>query len=181
MKKLIITAASLFFIFVSVVPASAEPVIYDPFTIEGTHSISGAEDLSSMNNTFVLTAKGDAPMPESSEVISPANSSFSFGSIQAIKPGIYEYTVSREINRSKNITFDDSVYHVYVTVFSDGTNAVVLEKEGVKAKPDKITYEDKYTSPQNVKTGDTMEIFTAAGIFFPAAVFLMLLLKKRRD
>lgn len=191
MKRFFTAALALLFIFMFAVagspPAFAQTIRYDPVTIEGAHEIDGAEELTSLNNTFVLTAKDNAPMPEGAEngvleIITPVNSPFSFGEIRFDKPGNYEYTVSRKVSPSKNLKFDNSVYHVHVAVFTDGAEITVLEKEGAKGKPEKIKYADKYVPKKsgNIKTGDNSTLFITAGSFV-LAVFLLLMIGRGRN
>ena len=174
----------------NIVPAFA--VIYEPIVISGTHAIEDNENLKSINNTFVLAALNDAPMPENSRVTVPANSDFTFGEIAVTKPGTYEYKVSREITESEDLIQDDSVYYIHVAVFSDGTQVMVLSKDGEEGKPDKIEYTDtivededdsaaKTNKKTNVKTGDTQEILIAGGLFVLVVITLILLRRKKSD
>lgn len=131
------------FILFSTVYADTNPLV-----IDGTHSIENYETLKSINTTFVLTAKGNSPMPTDAKngvarVTIPANSPFEF-EINLTDEGTYEYTISRETVNSEKLVQDDSVYDVRVAVFSDGSRVVVYQKQGADAKTDEIVYEDTY-------------------------------------
>lgn len=121
----------------------------EPVRFFVTHRIENNESLRSVNNTFLLEAKDDAPMPEGSEdgvkkVVAPANSTFDFGEINYPKQGTYEYTVRRVITNSKSLVQDDAEYDIRIAVFSDGTNVTVFEKAGTNAKTDELEYTDTY-------------------------------------
>ena len=119
------------------------------------------------------------------EITAPANSAFDFGKIQVSKPGTYEYTVTRKTEPSKELMQDRSVYHVHLTVFTDGKSVMVLEKEGSETKPEKIEYIDKINPPEkmqekdNIQTGDTMRLYIAGGAFAFALSALLMLNHKR--
>jgi len=178
-------------ILVSFIPVFATSSIADPLVIEGTHKIEGNESLTSINNTYILTAIGDAPMPEGTadgvkKVVFPANSTFDFGVISFPKPGIYEYTVSRDITNSDSLNQDDSVYTIRVAVFSDGTRVVVYSKEGEMEKPDKLEYVDEFIEPEpepepdHVKTGEGMQVYMFGGVFLLTALVIAIICKRKK-
>ena len=117
-------------------------------TIGGKHEVQG--DLHNGSFTFVLTAADKSfPMPDGSsngvkKVTVGPNASFSFGQMKFDKEGVYDYTVSREISKSKNLTYDNAVYNIRVSAFSDGTVASVMTKNGSAGKVSEIKYSDKY-------------------------------------
>lgn len=156
-------------------------------TIEGSHIVKNNESLKTGRHTFVLTAKDNAPMPEGSsngvkEVTVSSNESFSFGEMHYTKPGIYTYTVSRNLTKSKNLKEDNAVYTCNVAVFTDGTVTVVFSEEGVDGKPDRIEYTDRYIASKTktkVQTGDNNLLFVYIGLF-AIALSLMGLVYKRR-
>ena len=119
--------------------------------ISGVHEVEGTS-LHNGSFTFVLTAMDkENPMPEGSsngvkKISVGPNDSFSFGEISFDKEGIYDYTVSRELMKSKDITYDKSIYHIEVSVFSDGTVASVMTKDGSAGKVADIKYSDKYVN-----------------------------------
>lgn len=194
-KTLLLT---LIFVF-SITPCFAAS--YDSVTISGKHVIEKKEDISSFNNTFILKGEGQANMPEGSnanekKVVVPANKSFNFGEIKFDSPGVHEYIVKREVQKSKDIKQDNSVYHVKVAVFSDGTNAIVYQKEGKKAKSEEIKYKDTYsnydkatkntknennsTNEQQGTSKQTGDGFNIASLGILAVLFLILLVAKRK-
>lgn len=149
LKKTIMTTVLSLVLIVSALPTAASAAAtLGSVEIVGTHRIDNNEALSSFSNTFVLTAENEAPMPSGSngstkEVTATANSGFSFGSIDYVRPGTYEYTVSRKAASIEGIEADASVYRVHVAVFSDGTDpAIIYTKEGVDGKEDRIEYVD---------------------------------------
>lgn len=154
--------------------------------------------------TFVLEARDDTcPMPDGSSgrikkvTISP-NGTFDFGTVKFEKPGTYEYTISREIIKSKDLEQDESVYKIKIAHFNDGTTVVVYEKVGMKEKPAKIEYVDKYiksgsnstsnststkSTVKHILTGDT-DTLIKLGMTFGLASFLILLIlaiRKRNE
>lgn len=165
----------------------ADSVEYEPITIEGRHRIKGNETIRDGTHTFVLTAKDGAPMPEGSKngvkkVTIKSNERFSFGKIRYDKPGIYEYTVSREIVKSRNLIQDDSVYNCTVTVFNDGVVTVVFNHRKKKGKPDEIVYIDTFVpdEPPTVKTGDSSDIYVWTGLFITSLALLLMLRKAKK-
>lgn len=190
MRKLVASIVMALILIAAPANALAAMVEYSPVVIAGSHVIDGAEDLKSLNNTFVLTAKDGAPLPEGAKggklkIVVPANSDFSFGPIQFEKPGNYEYVVTRKTEPSKTLELDKSVYHVYVSVFTDGSSVMVLEKDGMEAKPKKIEYKDKLNKPttkerrKSIDTGETMQLYALAAMF--SAAFLVLLAARRKE
>lgn len=131
-------------------------------TIGGKYEVEGS--LHNGSFTFVLTADDPSfPMPEGSlngvkKVSIGPNSSFSFGDIMFKTRGKYNYTVSREVTKSKNMTYDTSTYKVQVSVFNDGTVASVIIKDGSSGKVDQIKYSDKYVNDTSSDDKDTDKV-----------------------
>lgn len=166
-------------------------------TIDGTHEVTGAS-LHNGSFTFVLSAADKSfPMPSGSvdgvkKVTVGPNSSFSFGDITFDKSGTYNYTVNREISKSKNMTYDKSVYKIRVSVYDDGTIASVMTKDGSTGKVSKIKYSDKYVNDtsnddkdkdknkdkdtENQKETDTERTGYKTGDFLPYILGIILLI-----
>lgn len=111
---------------------------------------------------FDLTAKGNAPMPESKTgdvaEATKKNTTAAFGEIAFDKAGTYRYIITEENTGVDNVTYDTSKHKVEVTVVKDeNTNALTVES--VKYDGDSsLTIRNTYTAPaagKSVKTGDT--------------------------
>ena len=111
---------------------------------------------------FDLTAKGDAPMPESKTgdvaEATKKNTTAAFGEIAFDKAGTYRYIITEENTGVDNVTYDTAKHKVEVTVVKDeNTNALTVES--VKYDGDSsLTIRNTYTAPaagKSVKTGDT--------------------------
>lgn len=156
--------------------------------IKGEHIVSNNTALKTGRHTFVLTADDKSyPMPEGSsggvkEVTISSNEDFSFGHIYFSKPGIYSYTISRTTNESKDLKEDNSVYHVKIAAFNDGTTVIVMQKDGMKEKPDKIVYKDTYVSASNksAKTGDDAKLLLPCAALFGSALLLIVMFTRRK-
>lgn len=182
MKKTIISFLVIFLLMSANVFAVGDYDNFDPspVVIEGQHVVSNNESLKTGRHTFVLTAKDNAPLPEKNKVTINSNEKFSFGEIEFQKQGTYVYSITRELTKSNELKEDDSVYTCTITVFADGSNVVVIEKDGVSGKPDKIIYSDEYIKKnEKVKTGDNRALFIYGGLF--TAATLILLVRKRND
>jgi len=145
-------------------------------------------------HTFVLTAKDPGfPMPEGSkdgkkQVTISSNENFSFGNIHYNRQGVYEYEITRNTIKSKDIQEDDSKYNVRVAVFNDGKVVTVLEKSGIDGKPDKVVYTDKYVKHSDgsngndgsTRTGDDARLMLSGAILGASAMLMLLLLIRRR-
>ena len=111
---------------------------------------------------FDLTAKGNAPMPESKTgdvaEATKKNTTAAFGEIAFDKAGTYRYIITEENTGVDNVTYDTAKHKVEVTVVKDeNTNALTVES--VKYDGDSsLTIRNTYTAPaagKSVKTGDT--------------------------
>ena len=111
---------------------------------------------------FDLTAKGNAPMPESKTgdvaEATKKNTTAAFGEIAFDKAGTYRYIITEENTGVDNVTYDTAKHKVEVTVVRDeNTNALTVESvkyDGVGS----LTIRNTYTAPavgKSVKTGDT--------------------------
>lgn len=110
---------------------------------------------------FDLTAKGNAPMPESQDgdvaEATKKNTTAAFGEIAFDKAGTYRYIITEENTGVDNVTYDTAKHKVEVTVIKDeNTNALTVES--VKYDGDSsLTIRNTYTAPaagKSVKTGD---------------------------
>ena len=109
-------------------------------SIGGKLTIEGSIDQKD-DQCFSLASIDDAPMPEGAadgiiKKYVKYGEAFSFGNINYERPGIYQYLVSREIIQKDNLLPDESVYKVTVEIFTDGTDAVIYQKEGGDGKPE---------------------------------------------
>lgn len=151
MKKRILPFILLIFAL-SLIPCFAAS---NTVHITGTHEVSNMPSLTSTQFSFVLTAKGHAPMPDGTPglektVTTSANSAFDFGTITYPEDGAFRYTLTRNITPSETLEQDDSVYNIVVTV-TNGEASMIIGKEGTTEKFDKIEYKDKYLQDCSVK------------------------------
>lgn len=166
----------------------------------GKHEVGNNTTLRTGRHTFVLTAKDPGfPMPKGSkdgkkQVTISSNENFSFGNIHYDKQGVYEYEITRNTIKSKDIQEDDSKYTVRVAVFNDGKVVTVLEKSGIDGKPDKVVYSDKYVKHSDgsngkdgnngndgsTRTGDDASLMLSGAILGASAMLMLLLLIRRR-
>lgn len=174
---------------------SANAAAVDPLAevnIHGSHRLASNESIDPYDCTFVLTAKGDAPMPDGSlegqtkTVTIKSNSDFNFGTMSYYKPGIYEYTVTREVQKRTNFTMDESVYHVSVAIYNDGEILTVITQNDETGKTDAIKYVDKYIKPtpkDEKQTGDSTMYPIMAGLAFLAlvSIILSIVIKRKED
>ena len=159
-KKLILSVVAFFvvcfiFTFGQVFAADVdEGLSSDRVVISGTHQITNNTDLNNVSVTFVLAAKNaNNPMPAGSkngvkEISVKVNSPFAFNAINFPEAGTYEYVLSRKVVPSDTLKQDSGVYNINVAVFRDGTAAMVIKKEGVEGKLDKIEYNDTHQEKQ---------------------------------
>ena len=175
---------AIYIILITVLLATANAFAvenFKPVTVEikGQHIVENNESLKTGRHTFLLTAKDNAPMPDGADSVTiNSNEEFAFDKLTFDKQGTYVYTISRKLTQSKDLEEDDSVYTCTITVFNDGTSVMVIKKDGVEGKPDKIVYTDKYVKKTQVKTGDNYDIFAFGGIFL-ILITLIILIKRR--
>lgn len=170
---------------------TAEEGLSQTVSISGQHIIQNNEQLKSGRFTFILTAHDNAPMPEGSvnyvkEVTIDPGEKFEFGNIIYNTTGIYKYTVSRKIIKSKNLIQDDSVYNITVTVFDDSDPIMTIEKIGKEGKLDKIQYTDKYVPkvpPEITKTGDdtNLSLYIIVCLTSILALLVLMIKKLKKD
>ena len=111
---------------------------------------------------FDLTAKGNAPMPESKTgdvaEATKKNTTAAFGEIAFDKAGTYRYIITEENTGVDNVTYDTAKHKVEVTVVRDeNTNALTVESVKYDGAGS-LTIRNTYTAPaagKSVKTGDT--------------------------
>ena len=144
--------------------------------ITGTYIMEGEKFTGEETNTFILDSSPGTPMPEGAEgemvcVCSCQGGQIDFGMISYERPGKYEYTISRGPDQKEGVDTDKSLYRVAVFVYPDGQTAVVMTKDGIEGKVDKLEYTDIRGSMEDdtseestkrtlepVKTGDDREL-----------------------
>lgn len=155
------TVSAVVFLVTHAIAVCAEPDAQMPGQVEitGRHVIENDVALKTGRHTFVLTARDDSPMPEGSldgvkRVTINSNETFRFGAIEYENPGIYSYTVSREIRQTDELEQDDSIYHCVVEADAEGTVVVIFEKVGTQGKPNEILYTDRDLRDEEDESGD---------------------------
>lgn len=127
--------------------------------LDGTENLSGTKHLSGRdwNDTdafaFLISPKGNAPLPENrvvavtkTDVAAGGDSaSFHFGDIAYEKPGTYEYDIS-EIDEGEDfdgsivvnpgVSVSEALYHVVVTVTDNGDGTLSATSTMTKLKDD---------------------------------------------
>ena len=74
-----------------------------------------------------------------------ANGQVAFGTIIYDEEGTYEYTISEKNDKQKNVTYDEAVYKVTVTVTDNGEGSLLAEVAYTDGKAPVFT--NKYTKP----------------------------------
>jgi len=111
--------------------------------------------------TYEIVMKADKdgnPLPEGAEgqytLTITGEGRKNFPEMVYTKPGVYEYTIYQIPGDNKDCDYDDTVYHLTVTITNNGEggfNAMaVLSVEGSEHKPDEAGFKNKYP----VKEGD---------------------------
>jgi len=136
---------------------------------------------------FDLTAKGNAPMPESKTgdvaEATKKNTTAAFGEIAFDKAGTYRYIITEENTGVDNVTYDTAKHKVEVTVVKDeNTNALTVES--VKYDGDSsLTIRNTYTAPaagKSVKTGDTTPLNGWTAMLLAAMCLGFVAMEERR-
>ena len=118
-----------------------------------------------------------------------------FETIEFKKAGTYKYKISEVNDEQKNVTYDETVYGVTITVTDDGEGSLLaeVEYEGGKApvftnkytKPAQPAKPEEPKGPTGVKTGDTapvtvMLIVMMAALAVIVAMAVTFVRRKRR-
>ena len=135
--------------------------------LKATVSVTGA---SFSDETFGLVLKSinDAPMPSGSTdgaksyqtgVLNSQNRSetVSLGSISYTQPGIYEYNLTETAGSTSRMTYDSTVYHIFVKVVNENTGLKVevmwASKNDSSEKQDTISFENTKSSSSGGSSG----------------------------
>lgn len=124
-------------------------------TLSGTKKLEG-KSLRRAEFGFAL-CEADSNFNETKQIMTAANGSdgkFSFGDISYDREGTHYYTV-KEISKNpeENVTYDNTVYKVKVTVKDNKEGKLAVEKEitavnGDKSsKADNISFENEFSAP----------------------------------
>lgn len=123
-----------------------------------TASISGKKTLTGKalldgEFTFKLQPANEqyAPLAGSqpTQIVNSGDGTFSFEGLTFTEPGTYYYTVTEENTEAQRVTYDETVYHVSITV-TDNENGQLVAGAPVITKADgtaatEITFENTYT------------------------------------
>ncbi len=175
-------------------PDSDNAAVSAEAEISGQHIVENNTSLRTGRHTFVLTAdRNGYPMPEGSadgkkEITVSSNESFSFGNIHYVKEGLYSYKVTRDLSQSNDLMEDASEYKIKIAVFNDGKKAVMIEKDGMDGKQEKVEYKDRYIKKgcgeagKKIETGDDANMLFATLIMIVSLLcFLIFTTHKNRD
>lgn len=108
------------------------------------------------------------------------------------EPGIYEYQISEVPGTKKDVTYDKTVYTLFITVVSeeDGLASVIsVNRNTDDTKTEKIIFQNKRTETKEIlkdvpRTGDNSSImgWTAVlSLSFVGILFLLWLMKKQNS
>ncbi len=145
-----------------------------------TYIVNGNEDAAG-GDRFTLVPDGpQTPMPDSAaggtkSVDIKREGTYSFGNIYYDRPGIWWYTITRDITEKKGVTKEDSVYRVKVIALNDGQGYVQAYRDGSDEK-----YEIVYTDRVAPETGDGSILVVYLGIALAAAAAFMIIAVLRR-
>jgi pilin isopeptide linkage protein len=110
--------------------------------------------------TFVLTADdAGTPMPSSDRLTIRGSSTGKFEPITYDKVGVYTYTVRQQDGQLPDYTYDQSIYHVTVTVSNtdDGnlSAGIFAQRNDENAKSGNVLFCNTYQSPQTETEPET--------------------------
>ena len=133
-------------------------------------SLSGTLPEEAEDFSVVLEADdASAPMPEGSDgavctLVISGEGTKSFPVIRFPRVGIYRYTISQQGGSNADCTYDNSVYHLVVTVTNDeagGLGAVsVLYRNEESEKLDCASFENVYVTETETETESETETET---------------------
>lgn len=111
-----------------------------------------------------------------------ANGNIVFGVMEYAAEGTYQYTMYEVAGSDKNITYDDTVYTITVTVTDDGEGSLEAEVVYTKddAKVQKAGFYNKYTETVTPPTGDDTPVAAYIGLTVISALALAALFLLRR-
>lgn len=108
----------------------------------GAFKVYEGNELKDEQFTFVLKDKDGKVV---SKAKNTANGQVAFGTIIYDEEGTYEYTISEKNDKQKNVTYDEAVYKVTVTVTDNGEGSLLAEVAYTDGKAPVFT--NKYTKP----------------------------------
>lgn len=162
-------------------PAFAGENIPVSISINLTYIVKG-NDKTAGGDTVTLTPDDPAaPMPPESEggkktIKINKEGTYSFGEIYFDRPGVWWYTITRNVTQKKGVTKDESVFKAKVIALNDGHGYVLVYREGSDEKQE-LVYKDR-VAPE---TGDTGGLMAYAVVLASAACALALLAAIRRS
>lgn len=119
--------------------------------IEVEKQIDGDVASSAETFTFVLEAKGDAPMPEQNALAIIGEGKGSFPAIIYTCAGTYCYTIREADGNAVGYRYDSTVYEVTVQVTAniagELTVSMWVSKEGKHRKEEVIRFTNQYSAP----------------------------------
>lgn len=146
------------------VPVSVDIAI--TYIVDGNVKTAGGDK-------FTLTADDPgAPMPEGTvdgkkTITVRDEGSYGFGDMYFEKPGVFWYTISREVSEKKGVVKDSPVYRAKVIALNDGHGYVLVYKDGSDEKHEPV-YKDRVAPA----TGDDNAIMIYSVIAAAAAAAL---------
>jgi hypothetical protein len=161
---------------------------YATVSIPVRHVIKG-ETIEEYDSVFVLeTETDDTPMPEDSDgrikTVRTSDEDVEFGSIDYYRPGLYNYTISRQGSSKGRVKQDDSEYSVLLAVYNDGGYSIAAWKTGTdkeEGKAEEIIYEDTMRpSPKTGDSGSRTMIITLTALIIVCIAALGAMIRNRR-
>ena len=111
-------------------------------TLGASKTYKGAE-LKNKQFTFVLKDKDGNVVSEAKNSV---DGQVTFETLIYDQTGVYEYTISEKNDKQKNVTYDESVYNVTITVTDNGKGSLIAE--AVYAENKTPQFVNTYTKPQ---------------------------------
>ena len=160
-------------------------------TIGLSKILEGAELKEGQFNFLLKDKEGNVIAQASND----ADGQVIFEPIEYQETGVFEYSIAEENDNQENITYDDSEYHVTVTITDDGEGYLKASVEGdtpvftnIYTEPEKPVTPEEPEKPEEpeqtttVKTGDEANVagFTAAAIIALGAAVVTIALRRRR-
>lgn len=115
----------------------------------GASKVYEGNELKDEQFTFELKDKDGKVVSEAKNM---ANGQVAFETITYDEAGTYEYTISEKNDKQKNVTYDEAVYNVTVTVTDNGEGSLLAEVAYADGKAPVFT--NKYTKPVEPKPED---------------------------
>lgn len=174
-------------------------------TADGKMTGAAVNPAENKDYEIVMTAEGEAPLPQESSIVVKGAGEGVFGPITYTEPGDYWYQIHQNHGNEKNILYDETSYTVLIQVVFNEENKlaaeIIVTENGSGKKADQIQFQNQgkvsnstsvikkptavITRTQKIaaKTGDELElggIFAVAGVTFGVVVLLSVLMIKEK-